>query len=380
MPTLVKNPTHYLQSSWTQNVSQQLHSLFGERGDKNFYRIIYSPGTTGELMTIQKGPLAGLQTTSVVDGGRISSVAGLEKVDGQMARNLMPMLLTMGALNSIHARLGYITEICTDIRNRQISGDKAKLERISEVIVDCFESMAEGDERLNEANLRRVTDNTDDCFEILSTLLEDLIAQHKAKQMDLESVDEGACVSWYSPRTLPYPTAAIRDLIRHSVFAAYERYAAGRACQVVLNGNYSPSNIGRHKRALERVRDSIRKVFDERMARHHRGVDFFQQKIDNLCRGFDECNWTIESAQRLLNSQKSVIKELESELYALLDARVADFDALAQIFRKGKFHIIVIDGAMIFSEDDPPLLANEEIPPSKDTLITNQISQGLKLN
>lgn len=116
------------------------------------------------------------------------------------------------------------------------------------------------------------------------------------------------------------------------------------------------------------------------MARHHRGVDFFQQKIDNLCRGFDECNWTIESAQRLLNSQKSVIKELESELYALLDARVADFDALAQIFRKGKFHIIVIDGAMIFSEDDPPLLANEEIPPSKDTLITNQISQGLKLN
>jgi hypothetical protein len=380
LPTLVKNPTHYLQSPWTQSVSQQLHSLFGSRGDKAFYRIIYSPGTTGELMTIQKGPLAGLQTTSVVDGGRISSVAGLEKVDGQMARDLMPMLLTMGALNSIHARLGYITDICTDIRNRQISGDKAKLERISEVIVDCFESMTEADERLNEANLRRVTNNTDDCFEILSTLLEDLIAQHKAKQMDFESVDESAGVSWYSSRTLPNPTAAIRDLMRHSVFAAYERYAAGRACQVVLSGNYSQSNIGRHKRALERVRDSIRKVFDERMERHHRGVKFFQEKIDNLYRGFDESNWTMESAQRSLNCQNHVIKELESELYALLDARIADFDALAQIFRKGKFQIIVIDDAMIFSEEGAPLLANEEVLSSKDSLITNQIPQGLKLN
>lgn len=362
---LVKNPTNYLQSPWTQDVSQKLHSMFGSRGDKAFYRIIYSPGTTGELMTIHKGPLAGLQTTSVIDGGRISSVAGLEKVDGQMACNLMPMLLTMGALNSIHARLGYITDICTDIRNRQISGDKAKLVRISEVIVDCFESMTEGDERLNEANLRRVTDNTDDCFEVLSVLLEDLIAQHKAKPMDFESVDEHAGVIWPRPRTLPCPTAAIRELMCHGVFAAYERYSAGRACQIVLSGNYFKSNIERHKRALERVRDSIRKVFDERMARHHRGAEFFQQIIDTLRRGVNESNWTMETAQRALDLQKSVIEDLESKLYTLLDARVADFDALVQISRNGKFQIIVIDGAMIFSEEDAPILASEERLPLK---------------
>lgn len=380
LQTLVKNPTHYLQTPWTMSVTQQLHSLSGVRDDKAFYRIIYSPGSTGELMTIQKGPLAGLQTTSVVDEGRISSVAGLEKVNGQMTINLMPMLLTMGALNSIHARLGYISDICTDIRNRQISGDKAKLERISEVIVDCFESMTEGDEKLNEANLRRVTDNTDDCFEILSTLLEDLIAQHKAKQMDFESIDERVDMWWSTPRTLPNPTAAIRDLMGHSVFAAYERYAAGRACQVVLSGNYSQSNIGRHKRALQRVRDSIRKVFDERMERHHRGVEFFQKIINNLNRGFDESGWTIESTHRSLNLQNSVIKVLENELCALLDARIADFDALAQIFRKGKFQILVIDGAMIFSEEDAPLLTNEESPTSKGLLITNQTPSGLKPN
>lgn len=377
LPTLVKNPTHYLQSPWTQLVSQQLHSQFKTTGDGDFYRIVFSPGASGELMTIQKGPLAGLQTTSVVESGKITSVAALEKVDGQIARNLMPMLLTMGALNSIHARLSYISDICTDIRNRQISGDKGKLERISEVIADCFESMSEGDERLNEDNLRRVTNNTDDCFEILSALLDDLAAQHTAKKMDYESCDEYTDVVFYNSRNLDRPTQAIRELMQHSVFAAYERYAAGRACQVVLSGNYSSTNIGRHKRALERVRDSIRKVFDERMERHERGAEFFRLKIDNLIRGCENSNWTVESAQSSLDQQLSVIEKLESELYALLDAKIADFDALAQIFGKGKFEAIVIDGAMIFSEVDVPALESEKETSYEVLPIADQIAQRI---
>jgi hypothetical protein len=362
LPKLVKNPTHYLHSPWTQLISQQLQSQFGTRGDGDFYRIVFSPGESGELMTIQKGPLAGLQTTSVVEGGRITSVAALEKVDGQISPNLIPMLLTMGALDSIHARLSYITDICTDIRNRQIAGDKAKLARISEVIVDCFESMSEGDERLNDDNLRRVTNNTDDCYEILITLLDDLFARHKAEEMDYESFDEHTNIVFHSQqRKLDRPTEAIRKLMQHSVFAAYERYAAGRACQVVLSGNYSLSNIGRHKKALERVRDSIRKVFDERIERHNRGVEYFRRIIDNLNRGYEESNWTVETAQCSLDKQLSVIQKLERELYALLDARIADFDYLAQIFKKGKFQIIVIDGAMIFSEVDVPTLESKKI-------------------
>lgn len=364
LPTLIKNPTHYLQSPWTQLVSQQLQSQFGTRGAQDYYRIVFSPGASGELMTIQKGPLAGLQTTSVVEGGKITSVAALEKVDGQISPNLMPMLLTMGALNSIHARLSYITDICTDIRNRQIAGDKAKLERISEVIVDCFESMSEGDERLNKDNWRRVTNNTDDCYEILTTLLDDLCAQHKEKEMDYASFDEHSGIDFYGERRkLDRPTEAMRKLMKHSVFAAYDRYAAGRACQVVLSGNYSSSNIGRHKRALERVRDSIRTVFDERLERHNRGAEHFRRIIDNLNQGYQEVNWTVEAAQRSLDTQLSVIEKLESELYTLLDARIADFDDIAKIFKNGKFQVLVINGAMIFSEVDIPALESEQKAP-----------------
>ena len=361
LPTLVKNPTHYLQSPWTQFVAQQLQSQFGTRGDGAFYRIVFSPGASGELMKIQKGPLAGLQTTSVVEGGRITSVAALEKVDGQIAPNLMAMLLTMGALNSIHARLSYIADICTDIRNHQIAGDKAKLERISEVISDCFESMSEGDERLNQDNLRRVTSSTDDCYEILITLLDDLFVQHKKKEMDYESYDEHINIVFYDQhRKLDRPTEATRKLMQHSVFAAYERYAAGRACQLVLSGNYSPSNIRRHTRALERVRDSIREVFDERLQRHNRGREYFRRIIDNINQGYEESNWTVKAAQSALDMQVSVIGKLERELYALLDARIVDFDDLAQIFKRGKFQVLVIDGAMIFSEVGTPALNSEK--------------------
>jgi len=44
----------------------------------------------------------------------------------------------------------------------------------------------------------------------------------------------------------------------------------------------------------------------------------------------------------------------------LLDARIADFDDLAQLFKRGEFQILVIDGAMIFSELDIPALESEK--------------------
>ncbi|MFG0462985.1 hypothetical protein ACF8GG_27270 [Pseudomonas sp. yb_1] len=310
-------------------------------------------------MTIQKGPLAGLKTTSVVEGGKITSMAALEKVNGQLAKSFIPMFLTLGALNSIHARLSYIADICVTIRNRQISGDKAKLERISEVISDCFDSLSEGDEILNAENLRRVTTNTDDCFEILSVFLDDLETQHKAYEMDSESCDEHSGVYWYDRRKLANPTQAMRTLMQHSVFSAFERYVAGRACQVLLSGNYSSTNIGRHKRALERVRDSIRKIFDERMNRHQRGADFFRDKVKSFKEGCYVPNWTMESAQWSLDRQLAVIKDLEGELYTLLDSKIADFDSLAEIFARGSFEAIVIDGGMIFSDLDPPQLVSE---------------------
>ncbi|MNH16537.1 hypothetical protein D3C79_761830 [compost metagenome] len=67
----------------------------------------------------------------------------------------------------------------------------------------------------------------------------------------------------------------------------------------------------------------------------------------------------MESAQWSLDRQLAVIKDLEGELYTLLDSKIADFDSLAEIFARGSFEAIVIDGGMIFSDLDPPQLVSE---------------------
>ena len=91
-----------------------------------------------------------------------------------------------------------------------------------------------------------------------------------------------------------------------------------------------------------------------------RGVEYFRRIIDNLHHGYQQSNWTVEAAQSALDKQISAIEKVEGELYALLDARIADFEDLAQIFKRGKFQTLVIDGAMIFSEVNVPALDSEK--------------------
>lgn len=376
LQTLVKSPTRCLQSPLSQLVSQRLHSQLGTRDDKDFYRIVFSPGASGELMTIQRGPLAGLQTTSVVENGRISSIAGLEKVDDKIARNMMPILLAMGALNSINNRLDHITDICVDIRNHQIHADKAKLERISEVIIDCFESMSEGNPRLNRENLIRVTRNTDDCFEILCAFLDDLKSDHKKRPMDHRSFDEKTRIQNSGKQQCDRPSAVIRQLMQHPVFSAYERYVAGHACQALLLGDYSQSSIGRRKRSLERACDSIRKVFKERIEPYNRGAEYFSQIADDVYQGIEHNGWTVKDARDCLDIQLDAIKQLQSELYKLLDARIDDFDALSKFGKNVKLEIFVIDGVMIFSEDDSLARESEEPLSIEKAPIYEQIERG----
>ena len=75
-----------------------------------------------------------------------------------------------------------------------------------------------------------------------------------------------------------------------------------------------------------------------------------------------------------LDRQLAVIKELEDELYILLDSKIADFDSLAEIFARGSFEAIVIDGGMIFSDLASPQLVND-ITNSPEFFSTGQVAQ-----
>lgn len=353
LETLIKNPVYYSNAPWAGEVNSYFLKSTGGSAGEDFYRVVFKQGSPKSLMTIGSGELSGLKTTSVVEKGRIAAVAGLERVDIPAASNLLPMLLTMGMFGAIQNRLGYISNVCADIRNRQIVGDHARLERISEVILDCFESIPEMDQDMMRLNLARMVSNTDECLELLIVMREELTRESQSKTVphctfdgkDVEVIGTDWSRSYYDPINFVY------QMMRHNVFAAYERFVAGKICQIVLSGNYSPSNIERSKQSVIRVKDTIRKVFENRIRAHKEGAKEYERLILQCKQGYNE-GWTLEDLEQRLSRQLRTVADIEGQLDALLDAKLESFDFLSRLANRDEIDVYLIKGAIVINEEE----------------------------
>lgn len=359
LKNLIKNPVYCSNAPWAGEVNRYfLESTAGSAGE-DFYRIVFKQGAPKSLMTIGSGELSGLKTTCVIEKGRIAAVAGLERVDVPAASSLLHILLTMGMFGAIQNRLDYISNVCADIRNRQIVGDHARLERISEVILDCFESIPEMDQEMLRLNLARMVSNTDECLELLIVMREELTRESQANRVPYSTFDgqrvEVPGSDW--SKSSFCPTGFMRQMMQHNVFAAFERFVAGKICQIVLSGNYSPSNIERSKQSVSRVKESIRKVFEERIKAHKNGAEEYKELIRRYNDGSnDENGWTLEALERVLFQQQQTVADIEGELNSLLDAKLDSFDFLSQIATSDGIDVYLINGAIVINETEAKAL------------------------
>ncbi len=361
LANLIKNPVYYSNAPWVGEVNRYFLRSIGGSANEHFYRVVFEKGSPKSLMTIGSGELSGLKTTSVIEKGRIAAVAGLERVDAPAASNFLPLLLTMGMFGAIQNRLGYISNVCADIRSRQIVGDHARLERISEVILDCFESIPEMDQEMVRLNLSRMVRNTDECLELLIVMREELNRQSHANHVPYKTFDgklEGV-ISPHGHKTTYNPIEFLRQMMRHNVFAAYERFLAGKICQIVLSGNYSPSNIERSKQSVVRVKDSIRKVFDGRIEAHKEGAREYEKLILQCNKGYDVDNWTLADLELTLSRQKRSISDIEGQLDELLDTKLESFEFLSRLADKGEIDVYLINGEIIIDEKKAHALPTE---------------------
>ena len=138
---LIPNPILVSDSSFVSAFSQKLKESSIGTEENLFYRVVFKKDSSRELMTINSGELKGLLTSTCIEKGRISNVAGLEKVELDNQTDLMPTLLGISLYSSIQNNLSYISDLCVDIRNHQILEEQARFERISETIVDSFSSI-----------------------------------------------------------------------------------------------------------------------------------------------------------------------------------------------------------------------------------------------
>ncbi len=356
---LITKPVYYSNAPWAGQVSSHFLTNTGGSAGENFYRIVFKQGSPRDLMTIGSGVLAGLKTTSVVEKGRIKDVAGLELVDIPAASNLLPMLLTMGMFGAIQNRLDYISNVCADIRNRQIVGDHAKLERISEVILDCFESIPEMDQDMMRLNLARITTNIDDCHELLIIMRENLARESRENPVPYGS-SVWQFVDGISPngnRRQYRPADFLGDMLRHGVFAAYERFVAGKICQIILSGNYSPSNIKRSKQLVIRVSDTIRTIFDSRIEAHEGWVRTLKQRICDVNNGYYVDGWTLEDLEYSLARESKTIADIQAKIDAQLDEKLESFDFISRLANRDEIDVYIINGSIVIGEreaDSPP--------------------------
>ena len=360
LKNLIKNPVYYSNAPWAGEVNNYFLKSTGGSASEDFYRVVFKQGSPKSLMTIGSGELSGKKTTSVVEKGRITAVAGLEPVDLPTASNLMPMLLTMGMFGAIQNHLSYISNVCTDIRNRQIVGDHARLERISEVILDCFESIPEMDQEMMRLNLARMVSNTDECLELLIVMREELARESQANPVPHSTFDQ-QWVDVPGPnwnKSSYEPIDFVRQMMRHNVFAAYERFVAGKICQIVLSGNYSPSNLERSKQSVIRMKDSIRKVFEGRIKAHREGAKEYERLILDCNNGCDVGNWTLEGLEQARSRQLQTIADVERQLDGLLDAKLESFDFLSRLANRDEIDVYLINGAIVINEKEAQSLPN----------------------
>ena len=352
---LIPNPTLVSDSSFVSAFSQKLgRSSVVEEG-KYFYKVVFKKNSSRELMTINSGELKGLLTSTCIEKGKISDVAGLEKVELDNQSDLMPTLLGISLYGSIQNNLSYISHLCVDIRNHQIIEEQARFERISETIVDSFKSIPDIalDRSMRDVYLSRIVKNNDDCYEMY-------ISQRQGFNDLIESEPREYSTGFRYGYTMHngqqfYPDKFFENkVLAHPVFSVFERLVAGRICEIVLSGNYSDSNIQRHKDFISRVQTELEKIMEYRLNAFHRFTEDQKVKIekDLSLSGYDRNELNDQLMEHI-----GFVEQIENKVSGLLEAKLDGFNILAHLMEQDEIDVFLIDGKL--------LVSNTELSPNK---------------
>lgn len=352
---LVPNPSLVSDSSFVSAFSQKLNKSSIGTDEEFFYRVVFKKDSSRELMTIKSGELKGLLTSTCIEKGKISDVAGLEKIELDNQKDLIPILLGISIYSAIQNNLSYISHLCVDIRNHQILEEQARFERISEAIVDSFKSIPDIsiDRSMRDVYLSRIVKNNEDCYEMYISQ-----RQRFSNLLDSEpkeySTGYNYCFTAYDGRRFNPDQFFESKVLAHPVFSVFERLVAGRICEIVLSGNYSDSNIKRHKDFVSRVQRELEKLMEYRLNAFDNFTSEQKRKIeeDLSLSGYDRKDLSDELEQHV-----SFVTRIKDKVFDLLEAKLDGFNVLVRLMDQDEIDVYLIDGTL--------LVSNSELSPNK---------------
>ena len=335
---LIPNPRLISNSPFILALSQNLNYLAETNKDEYLYRVVFKKGSSRELMTINSGELRGLPTTTCIEKGKISDVAGLERVELDNQSDLMPALLGISLYSSIQNSLSYISNLCADIRNHQILEGQARFERISETIVDIFNSIPDLslDRSLRDAYLSRIVKNNDDCYELYIFQIEKFKESMKKWQINNKSHFEHECKRFE------------REVLDQPIFAIFERLVAGRICEIILSGNYSPSNIQRHRDFIGKAQSKIQNTIRWEISCFERDIDSHEQDLERNRMSLS--GREIENSKNYIQHSNFLLNQVKRRVYNQLDAKLNSFDILSELMSQDEIDVFLIGGNLIVND------------------------------
>ncbi|EGR3406303.1 hypothetical protein [Vibrio parahaemolyticus] len=347
---LVPNPIVVANTSFISAFSNQLCRQTSSSNNDEFYRIVFKKGSSRELMTINNGELKGLLTSTCIEKGKISDVAGLEQVDIGNEHEAMPALLGISLYSSIKASLSYISQLSADIRNHQIIEEQAKFERVSETISDSFRSIPDisVDKAMRSVYLSRIVKNNEDCYELYVS------QRYKfAELLDSEPQEFSTGYNYYfttyDGKTF-YPDRFFTGkVMKHSIFSVFERLVAGRICEIVISGNYSQSNIQRHKDFIDRIKNELMSLMSYRLSAFN---NFTENHKDTIETDLNLTGYEREKLQNELNNHLKFVNGIQQDLSTLLDEKLDGFNILSHLMDRDEFDVYLIDGKLLISNCD----------------------------
>ena len=341
----IKNPILISNSLFSSILNQTLNN---NNDDDTLYKIVFKENSSKKLMTISNGELKGLKTSICIEKGKISDIAGLKKVDTKIDNNLLPILLNISLFSSIQYNLSYISNLCTDIRNHQIVQEQAKFERISEVIVDCFKSLPDIalDNSMKAVYLSRIVKNNDDCYEIFISQKYDF---KKVINSETSPYSVGYNYYYYEDyqKGRVYPDRFFRKkILTHSIFLVFERFVAGKICEILISGNFSNENINRYRETILKTQNEIKTLMEHRL----KAFDNFTEEINNeIENNLDLTGYEKKEKIKQLKYHLTFVKEVKKDINVRLDEKSKSIDILSYLTNKENIEVYLIDNKIVIN-------------------------------
>ena len=237
-----------------QYIDLMINGLFQNKidgGNHGYYKLHFPRGCGSDLMIHKTGVLQGLKTTSIIENGKIMATAGLESVSVPESKAYTLLRLTLYGM--VLDSLSYIAELSSRLYQLKVYETKAKFDRITYIVKSSFEILPVliDDEQLRASYLNQILGCNNDCYELFVLF---------GEQFKDRCKEAGNKINQNNTSHLKR-NEILRELLGDNVFGAFERFLAGKICEIFISNNFTEKYLKSAKSQIDEMSQQLVDIY-----------------------------------------------------------------------------------------------------------------------